>query len=45
MSRTYIKFKSTNSEDEEKTILGILKDNKYKKRESPERNFINMDLD
>ena len=34
MSRTYIKFKSTNREDEEQTILRILKENKYKKRES-----------
>ena len=32
MSRTYIKFKSTNREDEEQTILRILKENKYKKR-------------
>ena len=34
MSRTYLKFKSTNREDEEQTILRILKENKYKKRES-----------
>ena len=34
MSRTYIKFKSTNREDEEQTILRILKEDKYKKRES-----------
>ena len=31
MSRTYLKFKSTNREDEEQTILRILKENKYKK--------------
>ena len=34
MSRTYLKFKSTNREDEEQTILRILKENKYNKRES-----------
>ena len=35
MSRTYIKFKSINREDEEQTILRILKEKKYKKIESP----------
>jgi hypothetical protein len=39
MSRTYLKFKSTNREDEEQTILRILKDNKYKKRESQGEEF------
>ena len=39
MSRTYIKFKSTNREDEEQTILRILKENKYKKRESRGEEF------
>ena len=34
MSRTYIKFKSTNREDEEQTILRIFQEDKYKKRES-----------
>ncbi len=34
MSRTYLKFKSTNREDEEQTILRILQENKYKKKES-----------
>ena len=33
MSRTYLKFKSTNREDEEQTLLRILQENKYKKRE------------
>ena len=39
MSRTYLKFKSTNREDEEQTILRILKENKYKKRESHGEEF------
>ena len=39
MSRTYLKFKSTNREDEEQTILRILKENKYKKRESRGEEF------
>ena len=34
MSRTYFKFKSINRGNEEQTILRILKENKYKKRES-----------
>ena len=34
MSRTYFKFKSTNREDEEQTILKVLQKNKYKKKES-----------
>lgn len=33
MTRTYIKFKSTNREDEEQTILRILQENQYNKRE------------
>ena len=33
MSRTYLKFKSTNREDEEQTKLRFSKENKYKKRE------------
>ena len=39
MSRTYLKFKITNREDEEQTILRILKENKYKKRESRGEEF------
>ena len=39
MSRTYLKFKSTNREDEEQTILRILKENKYKKREKNGEEF------
>ena len=39
MSRTYLKFKSTNREEEEQTILRILEDNKYKKRESQGEEF------
>ena len=39
MSRTYLKFKSTNREDEEQTILRILKENKYKKREKKGEEF------
>ena len=39
MSRTYLKFKSTNREEEEQTILRILEENKYKKRESQGEEF------
>ena len=39
MSRTYIKFKSTNREDEEQTILSVLQKNKYKKKESNGEEF------
>ena len=39
MSRTYFKFKSINRGNEEQTILRILKENKYKKRESHGEEF------
>ncbi|WP_407393335.1 hypothetical protein [Methanobrevibacter sp.] len=39
MSRTYFKFKSINRGNEEQTILRILKENKYKKRESQGEEF------
>ena len=39
MSRTYFKFKSINRGNEEQTILRILKENKYKKRESKGEEF------
>ena len=39
MSRTYIKFKSTNREDEEQTILRILQENKYDKEQSKGEEF------
>ena len=39
MSRTYLKFKSTNREDEEQTILRIFQEDKYKKRESHGEEF------